>query len=248
MFYCTIPAGIERRYCIVLIPPVLVLANAGAARIASWSGRFGKFGFQQSSIMAATAILFFAFSFTIPAKTNSGYANVAGAIASAGKPAMVLVSTETLSGEGVFTAEMAMRRNSGNYMILRASKALADEDWGNTSYHARYTDAEQLRGCLNDVHPDYLVLDTTRTERRYVHHEQLLALVSTHPEEWQFAGSFTGDGRHSEGGIKLFQNLRPPIPGHVLSRLRTNLHGRFGTWPIKVTLACGVEAAGAPGR
>jgi Dolichyl-phosphate-mannose-protein mannosyltransferase len=236
VFYCGLPAGIETRYLIVLLPTALLFANVGAETISRMLRHFGKARPAQTGVLAIAAIFFFLFSFTFPSKASYGFQHAADAIAAANpaRKAVALVSTETHFGEGIFTSEMAMRKGStGEETVLRASKVLADDNWNGTAYIPRYKNAEQLDRCIEEAGVGYLVLDSSKGSRIYPHHRQLLQIVQDYPEQWRLVERYAD--------VSLFQETHIRDQRSSGARVTSNMNGKFGTWPVIVRLDCSAD-------
>ena len=244
-FYFAVPAGIEGRYLIALFPSILLFVNAGAEYLSSALGSTRALARIRSSVLVASSLIFLVFCFRIPSKTNYGFAEAAGAIFGQHRagPRLLLVSTETLVGEGVFVSEAALHQTGQDDVILRASKVLADEDWNKTRYQPRYGSETELSACLKEVAPDFIILDTTPGIRSYIHHEQLRAMVTHNPGEWRLLGHYVPSTRPAAAaaGVDVYAHVEGAHLGTAtppLRRISTNLRGSAPEWPITVHLVC----------
>jgi len=250
IFYCFVPAGIEARYAIVSIPLFQIFAAAGAVDLAKHLAVAGRSTATRLWLVLAVAIMFFATSvFAIPRKISFGYRQAATALLSDGraKDSLILVSADTNVGEGIFISEMAMQANRGREIVLRASKVLADSDWNVTKYRARYATSDQLRHCLKESGVEFLVLDRSQGAQHYLHHQQLLDMVNSHPEEWRLSGLYS-PGKTDDGGSRRVDVYRYAGEGpgqrgrDPLCKIKTNLNGNQVVWPITMMLACYPDA------
>jgi 4-amino-4-deoxy-L-arabinose transferase-like glycosyltransferase len=92
------------------------------------------------------------FIFQIPRKTGSAYVSAANTLLSAGLQAnrAVLVSADAV-GEGMLTAEFAMRDRRPDHYVVRASKTLATQTLMGDEYRLIYQDAEALMAGLDSI-------------------------------------------------------------------------------------------------
>jgi len=206
-----------------MIPCILFFANFGA-----WAAGSRQW------IFAIAAVLFAVFHFHIPLKTSYGFAEAADALLLQAytRPVVALVSSETTVGEGIFVSEMARRRTGGENIAVRASKVLADDDWTSSKYRARFASTEDVRHCLTEATPDYLVLDSSPGTRMFEHHRQLIQMVEQHPNDWRSIGRFDR--------VAVYKSSQPQDgSGDRLRRLlQTNLSATSLAWPVELHLAC----------
>ena len=248
LFYCTVPAGIEPRYTIAAFPLLLIFGIAGGVDLAK-AGASGTLRMPLRLCLILGAVAFFYLrSFAIPVKANLGFRAAAAELDPARRASatLILVSTDTLVGEGIFVSELAMRGNRGRDVVLRASQMLADTNWVVTEYRARYATSEDLNRCLKASNIEYLVLDASPASRHFVHHQQLLEIVEQHPEDWRLAGMNSGPG---QGDVRIYRRAGDE-PGRVrtdpLCGIRTNLTGKNIAWPVRIRLACSPESSAQP--
>ena len=257
IFYCVVPAGIEPRYAIAGFPLLLIFAVAGAVDLAGFLAIVGLSATTRLRLILAVAVIVFATNvFAIPRKVSYGFREAATALLSAGqaRDSLILVSTDTNLGEGIFVSEMAMQPNRGREIVLRASKVLADSDWNITTYTALYATGKQMRQCLKEAGVEFLVLDRSPGSQHFLHHRQLLDIVRSYPEEWRLVGTYSPTNRDAVGspGVQVYryagagsEQRRDP-----LCSIRTNLDGNRVRWPITIRLACSQglqESAGCYG-
>jgi len=250
LFYCLVPAGIEARYSIAVMPVLLLLAVAGANDVAQLCAIPGTRSSQRCWLVLLIAVVNFStFAFTIPRKASFGFREAATALLAGGTTtdALVLVSTNTAVGEGVFVAEMAMGRPDSGTIILRGSKVLADSNWSHTRYQALYANSEKMRQCIEEAGVGALVLDRHPSDNQWEHHKQLLDMVNRHPDEWRLVGTYSPQGERAadDAGVQLYSysGARPSPPRDPLAGI-----GGGGTplgWPIRIRLSCPVASSQA---
>jgi len=64
-------------------------------------------------------------------------------------------------GEGAFVSEVAQRRPKPMATVIRASKFLVDENWVGSNSRQLFGTAADTLSQLEDLHVDYLVIDTS---------------------------------------------------------------------------------------
>ena len=232
-FHSIVSGGLEVRYFVPAVAPVIIFVGAGIAYIAR---RFSFDRWEYGTAVGITACLFAAQAFSVSAKSNLGFTDVARTLAGLpGFPGSVtLVSSETDIGEGVLVSEVAMLGQTRTPTVLRASKVLADDDWNVSSYRARFDSASSVGACLDRLPISYLVLDESPGRRSFTHHRQLRETVSGPSSPWRLIGAF-GDHRQ----ILVYSSLRhdhfaSPQPAAVLD-LDLSAKNR---WAVSMHLAC----------
>jgi hypothetical protein len=248
-FHSVVSAGFERRYLVTAVAPLLLLSAAGA-RSAAEHLRVGvvtvRWG-QQVTLLAA-ALIFAASSFAVPAKASFGFKEAANRIVSdpTFQNSLILVSSETNVGEGIFVSEMAMRDHGFHHVILRASKVLAENAWNQSlddKYTPLFSDAEALTHCLQEISLRAVIIDSSQGPKKYQHHQELLQVMESHQEDWTLLGSFNRDGEpHGSRGVDVYsfaRNRNRSEQGQdPLRQIRTNLTGGLQSWPISMRLSC----------
>jgi hypothetical protein len=243
-FYCLVPAGIEERYFIAAMPPLFMFFVAGADLL---SGRLAAVGIRPSLrlgtvILLATAVFAWT-SFTIPMKRSYGLREAVRSLVP--RPeftnSLSLVSSERLTGEGVFVSEVAMSGHREQHAILRASKVLADSDWNVKQYSSRYPNSQVLTGCLEQVPIRFIVLDMSPATRHFEHHRQLQAMVNDRSGHWTLLGVFGGQAASEGGPVYVYRRAEygnQPLNDVLRASISTNIGGTRQRWPISERLNC----------
>lgn len=249
VFHCVAPAGIEARFLIPIFPPLLMFAAAGAAYLADRAKLQSFVGQWGPELVMLVAALVFAREFLMPKKASYGFKQAVQLLE--GQPhfnnSLVLVSSETAVGEGIFVSEVAMRGRKDTRVILRASKVLADSNWRDTSYRPLYSSSAKVLQCLDRAPIDFIVFDTAKNDRVPEHHQELLSIVTGHPERWRLLGGDPAglSPTRRSGGVLVYEAVRATdsaqLPRSPLASIETNLGNRPFQWPISIRLACGVE-------
>lgn len=172
-FFSAIPAGLELRYLLPGIPPMIVLALIGIRAIMSrWELTRGPW---PAALCALVAVGFLVEKFEIPRKRFAGFQEVTREIR--GSPAAqtgeILISSDA-RGEGAFIAELAIAEPSPSRTVRRASKLLATSDWMGRGYTLRYETATQLAEFLSKSAISWIVVDRSVPPEDRVPHQTLL--------------------------------------------------------------------------
>jgi hypothetical protein len=244
IFYLMTPAGFEARYMVAAIPFVLMFFLAGADFLSlSWNISCLQQPLRSRVLILFAIVVFAATSFTIPKRTSYGFHQAVTHLMSMPQFAdsIVLVSSETDTGEGIFVSEVAMSGSRDSHAVLRASKVLAEADWNVTYYKPKYSSPEALMTCLDDSPIRFIVVDTTPGRRQYEHHRQLLSILSHHAEDWELMGTFGGDIRGGQT-VYLYRSKKPnaqqPELAVSLKAVTTNIDSTIDRWPISMRLSC----------
>lgn len=213
VFHAAVPAGLEQRYLITGMFPLLLFAAAGV----DWLCRR-----RRSYVIAAAAVvttLFFLFTFRITPKYSYGFAEAAAGIVTdpSLSHAAVLASSDR-DGEGLLISEIALRERRNGHYVLRASKMLASSDWNRMNYRLRYPTAAGVAGLLNALAVDVVVIDETPGVMHFLHNDLLREAVQG--PEWRLAGVYPKikEGMAPHARVEIFRR-RTPIGAFDPSRL-----------------------------
>jgi hypothetical protein len=171
VFYSLIPAGMEPRYLLPIIPSILLLATAGILWLQP----------KRAAIAGAIVIAsFFALGgFYIPQKSFSGFAVAAEDLVD-GESEELLISSDA-RGEGAFIAEVALRdTNRPSHTVKRASKVLSTSDWLGRGYEEKFSSDSELEKFLSNSNFDGIVVDQAMpTKLRSKHHDQIARVMAS---------------------------------------------------------------------
>ena len=196
---------------------------------------------RKNAVVLAAIGLFLVTSFEVPKKISYGFKETAKDLAS--RPdfenSLIMVSSNTNLGEGIFLSEVAMAGRHNPAVMLRASKVLADNDWNDVHYHTRYETPGVLAACLEKIRVRYLILDVSPPRTRsYPHHEELTRIVNDSGAEWKLSASFAGDEEKRMVRIYRSQEAgnggRLIAPSDVFSTTDLDIHH----WPLLLNLNC----------
>ncbi|MRX11124.1 hypothetical protein GJ697_25190 [Pseudoduganella sp. FT25W] len=198
LIQCLVPAGIESRYMLQLLPAVLLFAAAGL----EWLSTFGA----RHVLWAVASVVILLTVFHLPdAMRNSGYDRVAGDLAGQATPTLLLISDAR--GEGSMIAAVALRDHRPHTLALRGSKLLVSEDWLGRASHPRFADAPAMRAMLDAIPVNAVMIDhAIEPAQARAYHQQIEQLIKSHPEDWRLFASYdiTRYGRLQARAVEVY--------------------------------------------
>ncbi|MEO7145352.1 MAG: glycosyltransferase family 39 protein [Bryobacteraceae bacterium] len=219
-FHSLLPMPVEGRRIVMALPGMLVFIAPGVR----WIGE--RFAIPKVALLSTAAAIFFLQTFAVPVKQSFGFAEAARGLLSHPelKDAAALISSER-DGEGIFTAEVAMREPRPTRYILRASKLLAKVGWQGDHYQARFHSPGAVAAQLDRIPVAVLVMDTTPSPDHSEHHTQLLEMLGQHPESWRLMGAY-GVGDSPVKPILMYRRvgLDGLRPGNIRVDLTSTLN------------------------
>jgi hypothetical protein len=218
-----VPAAINSRYLLAVVPPMFVLAAAAARqlseRVAARSRQMAVAGAAFACLSAATL----AASLPLSAKRAHGFIPVAFTLdAVIGNQRTALIVSDAV-GEGALISEFAMREPEANVYLLRGSKFLASQGWNGENYQTRVQSGEECWRLLESVPVAFLIMDRREGVVRRAHFDAAEAMLREHVQDWLVVKRFPepGDAAHS---IVLYRRTSgaPPmrkLPAWILPSL-----------------------------
>ena len=190
VFHC-IPAEIEPRYLVSLVPGLVILAYFGIA----WPAR--AVSPRRAPIIVAVALIAVAAAEWTPYQKRS-LAMAQASQTILGQPQrnpFVLVASST-GGEGALIAAMATQDRARREYVVRGFKVLAAGNWMGTDYHARFDEPAKMAEWIENAGIGWLVLDDLPASLRWKHNRDLRALVDAGRPGWSLVASLpTAEGR-----------------------------------------------------
>jgi hypothetical protein len=222
LFHVIIPAGIESRMMIIALPPILILAAAGAGQLA-WRIAPRRQRQAAGAIYACLALVTIAISLPVEAKPQFGFIPVAEALDSMMPPGSAALLVSDALGEGAIISEVALRRPSPSVYLLRGTKVLASQNWLGRDYRSLVHSGDECARLLASVPIDVLVVDRRRSADRQPFFDYVEAMLQSYATEWRLAKEFQtpGDSPHAVAiycrrtGIESVRNL----PRSLLARI-----------------------------
>ena len=200
VFYLIVPAGLEQRYLLVIVPAVLLLAFKAAQRICCMMTVI----FSLRDNTASVVCLFFGIiltaglsiaRFDLNEKNSNGFRDVIAAIediAPPGVEALLMVSDSRGEGAMVVASALASdKRMEEGVRVLRGSKELSSSDWLGRNYRANFNSAAELMDYMASGEVHYLALDLgVPGNKRAGYHDQMAQVVANYATEFIEMGKF----------------------------------------------------------
>ncbi len=205
LIQCVVPAGIEARYVLQLLPALMLFAAAGL----HWLATLGA----PNVTWSAAAIVILLTVFHLPeTMRNSGYEQVAADLATQPTPTVLLISDAR--GEGSMVAAIALRERRPHSLVLRGSKLLVSEDWLGRASRPRFATNDAVRTMLDAIPVNAVVIDhAIEASQARSYHRQIEQLLKADPEHWTPHASYdiTRYGQRQAQAVDVY--LRRPRGG-----------------------------------
>lgn len=229
-FHCFVPAGLEPRFMLAAMVPMVLLMVRGLYTAASVSAfiplpvgaRFSIFGIVALVLVLVNVL-------PISPRRRYGLADAAEFISSHAdlSKAVTMVSSEG-EGEGMFISEMAQRDSARpSHIVVRAYHALADSDWTGRKYSLRVTTPDQVMAFVRKLPVGLLIMDRTDHTHPNQHQQLLERTIAVRPNEWKVIAVFGGTSLNNSVAIyrRTVADLAPHHP--VVIDVRGTIHQTF---------------------
>lgn len=232
LFLFALPLTAEGR---VFLPSLAALVFPFARGLTTLQALAKHAGWISRVIPAALALVAIASGAMAPFTWVEGYREAARAIPFPQDGALMLVSSDGF-GEGAWIAERLSMDPFQAGVILRASRLLAESDWGGNLYHLKVRDAGEVHGMLAEIPIRYVAVIRSNGIPPHPDEALLDQALRGDPERFTLIGSFPlrNNGTAINGQIKLFENrLATRHPAIVRVPLGLNRGGRMleYRWP-----------------
>jgi len=186
-FHTLVFAGVESRYLIGAVPALMVLAGAGAVRLAEALGAAGAPRVWATGMVAlAVAGGYGVERFRLVRKVSDGYPAVVRELLAGGafRDSVMLIAAGA-AREGAFIAEVAMQERRPGHVVLRASKALARMGWSGGQYRMLYSDPAAVADYLESIPVGLVAVDEDSAAARRPHQDQLAEALRLRSDRWR---------------------------------------------------------------
>ncbi len=216
-----VPVGLELRFILPALPPLIFFAAEGALWIAIRVGKLmPRTKRYQTALCAGLLAIALVLCFTPVHKEYSGFTKVADVIlesSSPDYPSVLIVSDAP--GEGMFVADMALHRRESQSIVVRGTKALADSNWMGTEYKSLCHDPREVVDLLDKLPITYLVEDRSVGPAGLRPHQKLVEqAIADYPTYFELLGEFSAvrDGVQYPDSVYLYRFLHTKTPDRVL--------------------------------
>lgn len=144
----------------------------------------------------------------------SGYHELVNSVQADGGIAgkrVVVVSDER--GEGALVTDIAVRRLAPRPTVVRGSKLLGTDNWNGFNFKMRFTTAQSIMQELEDLHVDYLLIDSDPVAVRLPYWGLVQSLVESHEDRFELAFQNTADPRNGPTRPLALYRLKYRSPG-----------------------------------
>jgi hypothetical protein len=124
---------------------------------------------------------------------------------------ILIVSDE--SGEGALVTDIAIRQLYPRPTIVRGSKLLATDNWNGFNFNLKYDTAQAIMQELEDLHIDYLLIDSAPEAVRLPYWGLIKQLVESHEDRVQIEYYNTVDTRNGPTRSLALYRLKYRSPG-----------------------------------
>lgn len=211
ILHCVVPAGLDSRFMVPLVPSIGLFFAAGADDIAGRLGARLSIGVVRVGLALALAAAFWVESFALPLQLrNGGYRALVRDVAArvANVPQVWLISSGS-TGEGCLVAAVALQEARPNSYVLRGKTILAGGDWLWHNSEDRFDTPEKLAALLDEIPVTIIVIDDrVPPDQRRPYHDRLRMLVASESGKWEPIGSYP----QTQSGIVFAKSL------HVYAR------------------------------
>lgn len=218
LLHCIVPAGMEHRHLIPMLPAFVVFTAYGMKGLLEWIAKEKPKVSQKKAAWILVGVgLAGMFSSAKEPVYNKGYSGFRQVVEELYKvedwPGPVLISSDA-SGEGMFVAEAALAddHRATSRKVVRATKALGKSKWSGKEYIPLYEGQAGLRELLKEGKYWAIVIDGAVKKQRpdnygkFQHMRELEELC----QELEFAERFTirrGNTAY-EGDLILYRSPR----------------------------------------
>lgn len=157
LFYCVVPSGLDGRYLLPAIPPVLILGFAALNRaVLALHEKFP--GVPALPLVVAPALAVMWETSSPAVKAFQGPSQAIGALLGASDEPLVLLVCSDSHGEGAVVAAAALQAPE-RIVVHRGSKLLSTSDWLGRGYVSTFSSEAELLGILDCSAITHVIVD-----------------------------------------------------------------------------------------
>jgi hypothetical protein len=206
--------GADGRYITLVLAPILGLTATGVStvmnlcRVPRWRATC------EAVVLTVVAATFLAARPALVVRKPLGYRALVSMLESgramAGQTILV-VSDE--NGEGALVAEVATRREYRAPTVIRGTKFLTSDDWSGHNFQMTFQSPALLMRALEDIHLDYVLLDSSPGAVRQPYWEQARKLIASNGDRLGLAYANVVDPENGPTRSLTLYRLRYRSPG-----------------------------------
>lgn len=223
IFHATNPHQVfAGRYLTLAVAPILALTAAGAETLSALI-RSRRWRLAPQAVLCATVLIaFFSVKPAIASRAPQGFRATVEFLEVRGLAGRRVLVVSDEHGEGAFVSEVAVRHPSPPPTIIRGSKLIASDDWAGHDFRMLFSSSKDLMRELEDLHVDYLVVDTSVSEAAVPYRGQIDELIAIQHERLEHISTIRE--RRSVATYRL--KYRSPGSGKTLRIPLPNSLGR----------------------
>lgn len=156
-FYCAVPSGLDERYLLPIIPPILILGFVAVDRIVF------RVCDKTPKLLAVSMTVAIAFVIAwetsgSPEKVFEGHTQVINSLVKSSNSHMNLLICSDARGEGALVAAAALVAPD-RIIIQRGTKLLSSSDWLGRGYTENFKNEKEMLDILKDSKITHVIVD-----------------------------------------------------------------------------------------
>jgi hypothetical protein len=211
LFHLVIPAALEVRYMVPLLPSLAVLQVHAFHSVAGWARRARHTTWLAAGFLIAAA--FVSAATNSPRKREQGYARLAAELTVRLTPRDTMLISSDARGEGAFIVGTAVHDLRPGHVVHRSSKLFASMTWLRDDYRLLASSVPELLETLRAAGVRYVVVDRSVPRRqRMPHHDLLEEAVTARPDVFRLVLQTDVIRRGSlyDGRLGVYNLVEPP--------------------------------------
>jgi hypothetical protein len=157
VFYCVVPSGLDERYLLPVIPPVLILGFAALNRIAL-AVRSRYPGVPAASLVVVVALAVVWETSGPAVKVFQGSTQAISGLLQASDQSLALLVCSDSKGEGALVAAAALLAPD-RIVVQRGTKLLSTSDWLGRGYAANFSTEGEMFELLRAASITHVIVD-----------------------------------------------------------------------------------------
>lgn len=167
------------RYLTLAVAPLLALAAVGIDTLSALIQSPQRRRTSQAVLVTTVVITFFAARPATASRASGDFRATVEFLEARGLAGRRVLIVGDENGEGAFVSEVAIRHPSPPATIIRGSKLVASDDWAGHNFRMLFSASTDLMRELEDLHVDYLVVDTSVNQAAVPYRGQIDELIAT---------------------------------------------------------------------
>ena len=226
LFQLLVPASFEVRHLSIAFPGVVLLSFVGLEAVMR---RYGP----RTVVASGIAVLLLTIPWLMPSRFcdlfQTSTLRVVADLSRSTNKAVLICSNGP--GEGRMVASMAALDPDAHFVCIRASKLLADTDWGAQDYRLLVRTKEEVLKKLDSLPVGYIAIHEMVHRQGLPHYALLQQALSSESDRWHVVAVFrSSSGPEGKETLTVFENpaaLQRPIT-HFEIDMRRKLGNKSG--------------------